>query len=437
MSNERESWSGKTGFILACIGAAMGLGSIWMFPWRIGQYGGAAFLVPYLIFTFALGVTGLMGEFAFGRSQQKGAISAYANVFKQRNKSGGSWLGLIPVLGVSGVFIFYLIVCGWMIKYTVMAIVGDFTRIDISAYFGTFAGQTQSILWHFIALAVTLLILRMGVSKGIEFANRFMMPALFIILFVLMIRVVTLPGSGEGLRYLFLPDWSYLGKIDTWVYALGQAFFTVSLGGAAMLVYGSYLKADEDIPSSAINTALFTTIASLLAALVVIPAAYAFQLDPQAGPPLLFITIPHVFKLMAGGYIFGVLFFIAVLFAAISSALNLMEVPVEALMDRTGWSRSRSAFVVAVLGFLIGIPLDLNMDLFGRFADFFTVYLVPFGAFLSAVVFFWVHGVDEARAEVNKGAARPLGEWWGYWAKYVFTGVAIFILIIGIFVGGF
>lgn len=436
MAGERETWSGKTGFILACIGAAMGLGSIWMFPWRIGAYGGAAFLIPYLVFTFVLGVTGLMGEFAFGRSQQKGAIGAYQNVFEEKGLKHGGTLGIIPVLGVSGVFVFYLIVTGWILKYFVLAVLGEFGRMDIPAYFGQFAGSAESIFWHFLALVFTLLILRMGVSKGIETANKFMMPALFILLAILMVRSVTLPGAREGLNFLFVPNWSFLAEPLTWVNALGQAFFTVSLGGAAMLVYGSYLKQDEDIPSSAINTAFYTTIASLLAALVTIPAAFAFNLDPQAGPPLLFITVPYIFKMMAGGYIFAVLFFIAIMFAALTSALNLMEVPVEALMDKTGWDRSKSSIVVAIIGFIIGIPLDLSMDLFGKFADFFTIYFVPTGAVLSSIVFFWVFGVDRARAEVNKGAARPLGPWWGFVAKYIFTSVAIFILIMGIILGG-
>lgn len=433
---EREAWSGKTGFILACIGAAMGLGSIWMFPWRIGAYGGAAFLVPYLLFTFVLGVTGLMGEFAFGRSQQKGAIGAFEKVFKEKGKTYGASLGIIPVLGVTGVFTFYLIVCGWILKYFYLSIIGAFGRIDPGPYFGGFAGQPESIFWHFLALVLTLGIIAKGVSGGIEAANKYMMPGLFIILLILLFRSLTLPGSGEGVSFLLIPDWSKLADPITWVMALGQAFFTVSLGGAAMLVYGSYLREKEDIPSSAINTAFWTTVASLLAAFVTIPSAFAFNLDPQAGPPLLFITIPLVFKSMAGGYFFGILFFLAVIFAAISSAINLMEVPVEALMDRFKWSRIKSSVVVAVLGFLIGIPLDLNLEFFGKFADLVTIYIVPAGAVLSAIVFFWVYGVDRARKEVNKGAATPLGEWWGYLAKYVFTGVAIFVLIIGIVRGG-
>ncbi|CCO07548.1 Transporter (fragment) [Desulforamulus hydrothermalis Lam5 = DSM 18033] len=203
-----------------------------------------------------------------------------------------------------------------------------------------------------------------------------------------------------------------------------------------MLVYGSYLRETEDIPSSAVHTAFWTTVASLLAAFVTIPSAFAFGQDPQAGPPLLFITIPYIFKTMTGGYIFGALFFLAVVFAAISSAINLMEVPVEAIMDRFNMSRIKASVLVAVLGFLVGIPLDINLNLFGKFADLVTIYIVPFGAVLASIVFFWVYGVERARAQVNKGAVKPLGPWWGYLAKYVFTGVALFILVMGIVMGG-
>lgn len=434
---ERESWSGKTGFILAAVGAAMGLGSIWMFPFRIGAYGGAAFMVPYLVFTFVLGVTGLMGEFAFGRSQQKGAISAFESVFKEKGNGGlGAALGVIPVLGVTGVFTFYLIVCGWIIKYFWLALTNTFTKIEPGPYFGGFAGQPESIFWHALALLLTLAIIAKGVAGGIEKSNRIMMPGLFIIMVILLIRTLTLEGAAEGIKFLTVPDWSKLQDPLTWVNALGQAFFTVSLGGAAMLVYGSYLKEKEDIPSSAIHTAFWTTIASLLAAFVVIPAAFAFGQDPQAGPPLLFITIPSVFSHMPGGYLFGVLFFLAVVFAALSSAINLMEVPVEAVMDRFKMSRLKASIIVATLGFLIGIPLDLNMDFFGKFSDIVTIYIVPFGAVLAAFVFFWVYGVKRAVAQVNQGAAKPMGEWWGYLAKYVFTGVALFILIMGVVLGG-
>lgn len=438
MSDNRETWTSTYGFILACIGAAMGLGSIWMFPWRLGQFGGAAFLIPYLFFVFALGITGLMGEFAFGRSQKKGAIGAFEQVLQEKNSGLGPALGLIPVLGVSGVFVFYLIVVGWIFRYFALSLTNSFGQMDIPGYFGAFAGSSQSIIWHIVALAATLLIVKLGVQQGIERANKYMMPALFFILFVVAVRAITLPGAMAGVDFILLkPDWSYLFNPVTWVMALGQAFFTVALGGSAMLVYGSYLKDDQDIPSSAVNTAVFTTIASMLAAFATIPAAFAFNLDPQAGPPLLFITIPNVFTMMPGGYLFGVLFFLSVLFAALSSAINLMEVPVEALMDRFNFERQKSAIAVAVIGFIVGLPLTLNMNYFGVFADFVTIYLVPLGAVLAAIVFFWVYGVERARAEINKGAAKPIGAWWNPIAKYIFSGVAIVVLILGIVYGGF
>lgn len=434
--NQRETWTGKLGFILSCVGAAMGLGNIWMFPWRLGQYGGAAFLVPYLFFVFVLGTTGLMGEFALGRLKQKGAIGAFEDVFNEKKLPMGAAIGTIPVLGVTGVFVFYLVVVGWILKYFSISLLGSFSKIDIPAYFGGFAGQPESILWHLLAIIVTLLIVNLGVSKGIEKANKYMMPSLFILLILLMFRSVTLPGSAEGLKFLFLPKWSYLLNPMTWVMALGQAFFTVCLGGAAMLVYGSYLKRNEDIPFSAFNTAAWDTIAALLAALVIIPAVFAFNLDPQAGPPLLFITVPYIFKMMPGGYLFGILFFLSVIFAALSSALNLMEVPVEALMDRFGWTRKKSTMVVGIFGFLAGLPLDFSVDRLGKFADFVSIYLVPLGAVLASIAFFWIYGIKRARQEVNTGAAKPLGQGWEILAKYIFTGVSIAVLVLGIIFGG-
>lgn len=434
--SQRETWSNKIGFILACIGAAIGLGNIWMFPWRLGKYGGAAFLIPYFIFVFILSRIGLMGEFAFGRNKQKGAISAFEDVFKEKNLPFGSIIGTIPVLGVTGVFIFYLVVVGWIIKYFSISLLGSFSKIDIPAYFGGFAGQPVSIFWHLLAITLTLLIVNLGIANGIEKANKYMMPSLFGILVLLAIRSVTLPGASEGLRFMFLPDWSYLFNIETWIMALGQSFFTVCLGGAAMVVYGSYLKPSEDIPSSAFNTVIWNTTASLLAATVIMPAAFAFGLDPQAGPPLLFITVPFIFKMMPGGYVFGILFFLSVVFAALSSAVNLMEVPVEALMDRMGWTRKKSTIIVGALGFLLGLPLDLSVDRLGKFADFVSVYLVPLGAVLAAITFFWIYGVKKARKEVNTGAAKPVGESWEFLAKYIFTGVSIAVLILGIVFGG-
>jgi NSS family neurotransmitter:Na+ symporter len=313
---------------------------------------------------------------------------------------------------------------------------GAFSHMNIDNAFENFAGHPESIFWNILAILITLSIVVLGVKQGIEKVNKIMMPSLFIIFILLLVRSLSLSGSIDGVKYLLLPDWSYLLKPITWIMALGQAFFTVSLGGGAMLVLGSYLRKDEDIPSSAIQTAFFDTGAAFLAAFIIIPAAFAFHLDVSAGPPLLFITMPHIFIKMSGGTFFGIAFFLCIIFAAISTEVALMEVIVEAFMDRLGFSRKKGVLTAACIAIILGIPLDLNMNFFGKFADFITIYLLPLSALLAAITFFWIYGVERARAEVNRGALRPLGKWWSFFAKYVFVFVAGAVLILGIIYGG-
>ncbi|PAB57048.1 sodium-dependent transporter [Anaeromicrobium sediminis] len=435
-NNSRETWSSKLGFVLACIGSAIGLGNIWMFPWRLGQFGGAAFLIPYLLFVFVLGTTGLMGEFAFGRSQQRGAIGAFEKVFKEKKLSGGTLIGTIPVVAQTGVFIFYSVVVGWVLRFFVFALKNEFPTMDINTAFENFAGHTESVGWTIGAILITLCIVTLGVKSGIEKVNKVIMPALFGIFIMLMINTLLLKGSMEGVKYLLLPDWSYLLRIDTWVMALGQAFFTVSLGGAGMVVLGSYLPKDMDIPSSAFSTALFDTLAALMAAFIIIPAAFAFDLDPGAGPQLLFITMPRVFNMMGGGYVFGILFFLCLVFAAISTEIVLMEVAVEAFMDKFGIKRTSSAMLTAFIGSIAAGLLSTNMEWFGKFADVVTIYLLPFSALLGAIAFFWIYGIDRARNEVNMGAKIKMVKGWEILAKYIFVFTATAVLVLGILYGG-
>lgn len=436
---KRERWTGKMGFILASVGSAIGLGNIWLFSWRMGAYGGAAFLIPYLLFVFCIASVGLMEEWAFGRSQRKGAIGAFRKVFEAR-KTGtgkiGAALGFIPVMAVFAVYIFYAIVIGWLLKYFVLSVTGAFSSMNIPEYFGTFTGTGETIGWHAAAVLGTMVIVLFGVQKGIEKANKIMMPVLFGILVILLIRSVTLPGAGDGLAYMFVPDWAKLAETETWVMALGQAFFTLSLGGATMLVYGSYARDDTDIPSASMQTVLFNFMASLLAAFAIIPAVFAFDLDPAAGPGLLFVTIPNVFDQMPGGHIFGILFFLSVVFAGFSSSVSMLEPAVDGFMDKTGISRIWAVIVLSLIAFVIGLPLDTDMARFGLWADIATVYVLPFGALVSAVVFFWIFGADKARAEINKNAARRFGKWFEPYAKYVFVSVALLVMILNIAFGG-
>ncbi len=431
--SQRDTFSSNLGFVLACTGAAVGLGNLWMFPWRLGQYGGAAFLIPYLFFVYVLGTTGLMGEYGLGRWAAKGPMGAYDKVLRPKGLRFGRLLGAYPALSIWAVMVFYAIVTGWVIHYFVTSMTGAYFEAESAgAYFGGFAGQPGSIGWQALALVLALGILLFGIAGGLERVNKIIMPVMFGLFLLLMVRSVTLPGAGAGLRHIFVPDWSYLLEPITWGMALGQAFFTVSLNGAGMVVFGSYLRRDADLPASALQTVTLDTAAALMAALMVMPAVFAYGLDPAAGPPLLFITLPELFRAMPGGQVIGILFFLSVMLAAVSSLLSMMEVSVEAFMDQFHWSRKTSVTVAAASALVAGLPLALDMNWFTLFVDLMTVYIVPAGAVVAAVLFFWIYGVDKARQEINIGAKRPIGPWWNPVAKYLFVGVATVIVVLQI-----
>lgn len=432
----RETFTSKLGFIMSCLGSAIGLGNIWMFPWKLGQYGGAAFLIPYFIFVYLLGVTGLIGEFAFGRWMKGGSFEGIQKVFKKKNLPAGKAFSLIPAMAVGGTLIFYAVVVGWTFKYFFEAVKGSFFTLNMEELFNGFTGSKLSIFWAFVAIFVTLLIVNMGVIKGIENLNKIMMPSLFVIFVILLIRSLILPGAMEGVAYLVKPRWDYLLKPVTWVMALGQAFFTVSLNGAGMVVYGSYLKEEEDIPKASMQIAIFDTLSALLAAFVIIPAVFAFGLNPSAGPSLLFITMPYVFKSMPFGYAFGILFFISIIFAAVSSLINMMEATSEAFLSQFKIGRVKGVAIISIMAFIIGIPLNLSMDVFGKWADFVTIYLAPLGTMISAITFYWIYGMDKALIEINKGCKEPLGNWFKPLGKYVFVISSILVLILGIIYNG-
>ena len=434
MVEKREKFSSGSGFILACTGAAVGMGNIWMFPWRLGQYGGAAFLVPYLIFVIGLGMTGLMCEYGLGRWAGKGAVGAFDKILRLRGLRFGRLLGAYPVLNASCVFIFYAIVTGWVLKYIYASTTGAYlSGVSRGVYFDALAGHPDSIYWQLLAIIITGLIVVFGIIKGIERVNNMIMPVLLVLFLILLVRSLTLPGAMKGINYLLKPDWSFLLKPSTWGMALGQAFFTVSLGGAAMLVYGSYLGQDADIPFSAVSTVILDTLGALLSALVIIPAIFAYGFDLAAGPQLLFITLPEIFSTMPGGQLFSVMFFTGVLFAALSSLINIMEIIVESLIDQFQWTRRTAVGIVAISGFTCGIPLAIDMSLFTKFVDIVTVYFTPLGAAMAAFLFFWINPIEKARLAINSGAQYPVGSWWNPVAKYGYVGVAILVVLLQIF----
>lgn len=436
----RDEFRTRLGFIVACIGSAVGMGNIWMFPYRTGKFGGAAFLIPYFIFVILLGFSGVIGEMAFGRGVKAGPIGAFSKAmemrFGEKAKTCGKVIGMIPVIGSLGLAIGYSVVVGWFLKYLCSAVAGSLTKVeDMGAYFGELAVDFGSVGWQLLGLALTFLIMVLGVTKGIEKMNKIMMPVFFIFFIILMIRVATLPGASDGYRYLFVPEWEKLGDIKTWVYALGQAFFSLSLAGSGTLVYGSYLKKDIDIVGCAKNVAFFDTCAALLAGIVVIPAVFAFGLDVASGPPLMFITLPAVFQQMPFGGLFAVIFFVAVLFAAITSLMNLFETPIEALQEQFRLSRKAAVGVIALVSAVIGVFIESG-DSVGAWMDVVSIYIIPLGALLAGIMFFWVCPKGYARSQVEMGAKKPLGRWFEPVTKYIFVGITLVVYVLGIFFGG-
>ena len=435
-NKSRDQFRTRMGFIVACVGSAVGMGNIWMFPYRAGKYGGAAFLIPYFIFVILLGFSGVIGEMAFGRVMKTGPTGAFDRAMAMRGKRGGRLIGLIPVLGSLGIAIGYSVVVGWFLKYLFAAVSGSLGQVeDMGAYFSALSGNFGSVGWHLLGLALTFLIMRCGVSGGIEKMNKLMMPLFFVFFLILLFRVATLPGASEGYRYLFIPRWELLGNVQTWVYALGQAFFSLSLAGSGTIVYGSYLKDDVDVVSCARNVAFFDTCAALLAGMVVIPAVFAFGLDVAAGPPLMFITLPAVFNQMPAGRLFSVIFFVAVLFAAVTSLMNLFETPIEALQDQLGLSRKAAVAVVAFCAAAVGIFIE-SADAVSVWMDAVSIYVIPLGALLAAIMFFWLCPKGFAREQVQKGREKKLGAWFEPVTRYLFVGLTFGVYVLGILFGG-
>lgn len=428
-------FTGKLGFILASVGSAVGMGNIWMFPYRVGQYGGAAFFIPYFLFVALFGLVGLSGEFALGRKTGTGPVGSFEQAALSRGKKGGAVLGYFPLLGSFGIAIGYCIVVGWVLRTIFGAVSGNLFSVDAQVYFDRASGSFGSIPWHFAVVAVTALILLFGVTNGIEKMNRFMTPAFFILFFIIAVRVFFLPGSTEGYRYLLVPKWDALLRPQTWIMAMGQAFFSLSITGSGMIIYGSYLKKSEDIVHASALTAFLDTCAALISGFAIIPAVFAFGLDPQSGPSLLFITLPRVFEQMPMGRIFAVFFFLSVLFAGITSLVNMFEVCSESFQTRFHLKRKPAVLLVSAIIFGIGIFIEA-LPKMGQWMDTVTIFIVPIGALLGAVMIYWVLGLDSVKQELMLGRKKPLPKCFDFLAKYLYIFLSGAVVILGIALGG-
>lgn len=424
------------GFVLACVGSAVGMGNIWMFPYRVGQYGGGAFLVPYVLFIVLFGLVGLSAEFAIGRRAKTGTLGAYEYCWAARGKGRlGYILGWVPLLGSLGIAIGYAIIVGWVVRSLAGAVTNTILTTEAAVFFGQATGNFGSVPWHVAVVLIATVILMFGATKGIEKINKILMPSFFVLFAILAVRVAFLPGAVEGYKFLFVPDWSYLLKVDTWVMAMGQAFFSLSITGSGMIVYGTYLKKSEDIPGASIRTAFFDTVAAMLAALAIMPAVFAFGIEPNAGPPLMFITLPNVFKQMPMGQLFAVLFFLSVSFAGITSLINMFEAVSESWQTRFHLTRKAAVALCGGITLAVGIFLEAEPKV-GSWMDFITIIVVPFGAVLGAISIYYVLGFDEIKKEMEEGRQKPLKPSFGALAKFVYVPLAVIVFILGIVYGG-
>lgn len=430
------TFTSKIGFVLAAVGSAVGMGNIWMFPYRTGQYGGAAFLIPYLLFIALFGYVGLSGEFAFGRLTGTGPIGSYEYAMKTLGKKGGAILGAIPLFGSLGIAIGYSIIVGWVLRCAFGALTGTLISTEPEIFFAQMsATHLSSVPWHAIVVVMTVAILIFGVSGGIEKINKVMMPAFFILFLIIAVRVLFLPGALEGYKYLLVPQWEYLLNPHTWIMAMGQAFFSLSVTGSGMIIYGSYLSKKEDVVHSSCMTAVLDTCAAMLAGFAVIPSVFAFGLDPASGPKLLFITLPRVFQQMPLGRLFAFLFFISVLFAGITSLANMLEAVSEAAQTRLKLSRKVAVLVAGAATLAVGLLIEQEA-LMGRWMDIITIYVVPIGAILGAVMIYWVLGVKTIKKELMEGRDKPLSPAYDFLAKYVYVFLAALVVICSFVIPG-
>lgn len=439
MEKNRGSWSSNFGFIMAAAGSAVGLGNLWKFPYLAGQNGGGAFVLIYLVLVVVMGFTLMLGELAIGRATNLDAYGAYNKL-----KKGWGFIGGIGILTGFLILSYYSVVGGWVIKYIVASTLGSIGA-DKGAFFTNFiASPVEPIIYHLIFMGLTVLIVIKGVSGGIEKASKVMMPALIGLLLIVVIRSITLPGAGEGLAYYLTPDFSKI-TFKVFVAAMGQVFFSLSLGMGCMITYGSYVKKDEDLAKDALIIPSLDTLVALLAGFAILPAVFALGFEPGGGPGLMFITLPAVFENMPLGYLISIAFFILVFFAAITSSISLLEVTVAYGIDQLKMTRQKAVLLFSLLMFVIGIAASLSMgvwkDILIPFIDgksyaifdlldvITSYYLLPIGGLLMAIFIGFVWGLPNAVKEIKIGSTFPTEKLWSVLIKYI-APIGVFLILL-------
>ncbi|QCR28092.1 sodium-dependent transporter [Priestia megaterium] len=443
--SQNEQWTSKLGFILASAGSAIGIGAIWKLPYVAGTSGGGAFFLLFILFTAIIGLPLLLAEFVLGRHTQKEAIRAYDAV-----APGSLWKG-IGYLGVITCFIllsFYSVVGGWILQYIFASVTGQLNGVsDYGSLFNsTIANPTSAVISQFVFLLLTIVVVARGIQNGIEKANKILMPALFILFIIIIIRSLTLDGAMEGVSFFLYPDFSKLTS-QTILFAMGQAFFSLSVGVSVMVTYSSYLSKQQNLPKSAISISALNILISLLAGLAIFPAVFSMGVKPTEGPGLLFIVLPSIFEQLPFGIVFQTFFLALFLFATLTSAFSMLEIIVASLAKGEQHKRIKLSWISGLLIFVVGIPSALSygllsdVSIFGKsifdaFDFLVSNILMPLGALLIAIFVPWKMKKDVLIEEFKHGSAN-VKRWFSLWLLAIRYIVPVLIIIVFLNMLGF
>lgn len=435
---QRETFSSRLGIVAAAAGAAIGLGNIWMFPYLTGKNGGGAFIIVYLACVVVIGVPIMISEFIIGRKGQKNMVGSFRELAPRTPWYLSGWLGVTACFFILS---FYGVVAGWSIEYVMKAVTNSFkgaTPEQIGNMFDSFtSGGINPILWQIAFMSMTGWIVISGIKDGIEKFTKLAMPILFLIIIILDIRAITLPGSAEGLAFLFKPDWSLITPKVVLV-ALGTAFFSIGIGNGGMVTYGSYISKKENLGVTSMQVSFADTAVAILAGVAIFPAVFAFGVEPGAGPGLVFITLPNIFQHIPGGYFFAIIFFVLLAVAALTSSIATLEVVVAYFTEELKINRKKAA-IIAVSGMiLMGIPCNLSFGVMSDVMFFkkpffdFIIWLVeaiflPIGGLLAAVFVGWYMTKKEVKEELTAEGVNA-----GYFSIFLFLVKYIVPIAIGI-----
>ena len=451
---KRESFGSRMGFILISAACAVGLGNVWRFPYVVGEYGGGAFVIIYFVFLVLFGIPIMAMEFAVGRASQASVAKSFHKLTPNNKKF--NWFAYPAAAGSYILMMFYTTICGWIVFYLVKMARGGFVGLDpqqVGGVFDTLLQSPGTMMFYMILVTVgCFFIVGVGLQKGVERVTKFMMLSLFAMIIILAVKCMSLPGAAEGLRFYIVPDWSRVSEKGVWntIYAaLAQAVFTLSVGIGSMAIFGSYLKRERRLAGEAVMVTVLDTVSAYIAGLIIFPACAAFGVAANSGPGLVFITLPNIFNEMAGGLIWGTLFFVFLVFAGIATVIAVFENIMAMTQEWFGWSRQKSAVINCFIIIILSIPCVLGFNIWSSFQplgsgtnvlDFEDFVLsnniLPIGCFVYLVYcctkLGW--GWDNFIAEANAGQVGmkfPTWRWWKFFLQYVAPAVLVLIFVMG------